>query len=55
MNTLDKIQKAFLWQNSTPKIKHETLSNGHKAEGFKNVDIPNKIIAPQCSWIKKTL
>ena len=53
INELEKIQKAFLWKNSTPKIKHETLCNDYKAGGLKNVDIPNKIIALQCSWIRR--
>ena len=53
INELEKIQKAFLWKNFTPKIKHETLCNGYKAGGgLKNVDIPNKIIALPCSWIR---
>ena len=42
---LKKTQKAFFWNNSSPKIKHETLC--------KNVDILSKIIALQCSWIIK--
>ena len=29
-----KIQKAFFWNNSSPKIKHETLCNDYKAEGL---------------------
>ena len=52
INELEKIQKAFLWKNFTPKIKHQTLCNGYKAGGLKNVDIPNKIIALPCSWIR---
>ena len=51
INELEKIQKAFLWKNYTPKIKHETLCNNYKAAGLKNVDIPNKTLALQCSWI----
>ena len=39
----------FLWNNSTPKIKHEALCNDCKAGGLKNINIPNKIIALQCS------
>ena len=31
INGLEKIQKAFLWKNSTFMIKHETLSNDYKA------------------------
>ena len=54
-NELEKIQMAFLWKNSTPKIKHETLCNDYKAGSLKCVDIPNKVIALQCSWIKRLL
>ena len=31
---LKKIQKVFFWNNSSPKIKHETLCNDYKAEGL---------------------
>ena len=44
-----KNTKVFFWNNSSPKKKHETLSNDYKAGGL----IPNKIIALQCSWIKR--
>ena len=53
MNELEKIQKAFLCNNSIPKIKHETLGNNYIAGGLKNVDISSKIIALQCSWIRR--
>ena len=53
VNKLEKVQKAFFWKNSSPKIKHETLCNKYKARGLKNVDSPNKIIAFQCSWIRR--
>ena len=33
--TLKKYRKAFLWKNSPPKIKHETLCNDYKAAGLK--------------------
>ena len=51
LNELEKIQ-VFLWKNSTPKIKHETLCNDCKDEGLKNVDIPNKIVALPCSGLE---
>ena len=50
MYELEKIQNTFLWNNSTPKIKHKPLCNDYKAWFLKNVDIPNKIILLQCSW-----
>ena len=52
VNKLERIQKAFLWKNSSPKIKHETLCNDYKGGGLKNIDILNKIIGLQCSWIR---
>ena len=39
VNELERIQKAFLWKNSSPKIKHETLCNDYKGGGLKNIDI----------------
>ena len=48
-NELEKIQKCILWENSTSKIKHDTLCNDFKHGWFKNVDIWKKIISLQCS------
>ena len=48
-----KIQKTFSEINSFPNIKHEPLCNNYKAGGLKNIDIPNKIIALQCFWIRR--
>ena len=50
---LKKIQKTFFWNNSSPKIKHKTLCNDYKDGGLKIVDILRKIIALQCSWIRR--
>ena len=50
---LEKIQKSFLRENSTSKIKHDTLCNDYKDGGLKNVDIRKKIIGLQCLWIKR--
>ena len=41
-----------LWQNSRPKIKHNTLSNTSEIDGLKNVDINLRGIL-QCFWVKK--
>ena len=38
----EKIQKSFLWENSTSKIKHDTLCNDYKYGRLKNVDIRKK-------------
>ena len=33
-------------------MKYETLCSNYKTGGLENVDIPNKIIALQCPWIR---
>ena len=36
---MQKIQKAFIWDNLTPKIKYETLRNSFEESSLKNVDM----------------
>ena len=48
---LEKIQKKFIWNNSTQKIKQEALRMDYKNGGLKNVDIRMKITSLHCSWI----
>ena len=50
---LKKYKRLFFWNKSSPKIKHETFCSDYKSGGLKNVNIPNKVIAPQCSWIRR--
>ena len=35
VNELKKIRKYFFWNNSSPKIKHETPCDDYKAGGLK--------------------
>ena len=49
---IENIQKNFLWNRSTPKIKHSTLCNSFATGGLTNVDINTKIASLQCTWIK---
>ena len=48
-----KMWKSFLWHDSSPKIKHETLTMGFKAGGLKSVDIHFKFVSLQCSLVEK--
>ena len=50
---LEKIQKSFLWKDSTLKIRHETTCKGCKDGGLKNFHISCKIISLQSSWIRR--
>ena len=52
VNELEKIYKAFLWKDSTPKIKHQTLFSDCKRGCLKDIDISNKMITLKCSWIR---
>ena len=48
-----RIQKAFIWNNLTPKIKDEILCNSFEEGDLKIVNIISKIACLQCSWIKR--
>ena len=48
-----KIQKNFIWQGNNAKIKPSALCNGYEKGGLKNIDLRNKIIIMQCSWVKR--
>ena len=50
---IENIQKNFLWNRSTPKIKHSTLCNSFATDDLTNVDINAKFASLQCSWIKR--
>ena len=47
---IENIWKNFLWNHSTPKIKHSTLCNSFAAVGLINVDTNTKIASLQYSW-----
>ena len=47
------MQKHFLWNQSTPKIKQSTLCNSFATGGLTNVDINTKIAGIQCPWVKR--
>ena len=52
-DALQQMQKDFLWNSSSPKVKHETICKDFQYGGLKNVDIKSKIISLQWSWVKK--
>ena len=50
---IGNIQKNFLWNRSTPKIKHSTLCISFAKGGLRNADINIKFVSLQCSCIKR--
>ena len=53
IKALETIQTSFLWNNSNPKIKHETLCKGYENGGLKNVDIGNKVNSLRSSCVRR--
>ena len=53
IHELKQIQKIFLWANTNPKIKHDTLCYKYKDGGSKNVDIVHKEVSLKCSWVRR--
>ena len=47
------IQSRFLWNPSTPKIKHSTLIGDYAEGGLKNVDINTKLKALKLTWVRR--
>ena len=50
---MQRIQNVFIWNNLTPKIRHEILCNFFEEVDLKNVDMNSKVASLQCSWIKR--
>ena len=52
INSIEKMQKEFLWNGKRPKIKHQNICSNYEMGGLKNADIKSKIKSLQCSWVK---
>ena len=50
---LERLQKIFLWNSGTVKIKHSTLINENKDGGIKNVDIETRLKATKLTWVRR--
>ena len=53
MDEIENIQKRFLSNPRTPKIKYSTLCNSFATDGLRKIDINTKIASLQCCWIKR--
>ena len=49
----ENIHGNFLWNQSTPKVKHSTLCDPFSTAGQTNPNINTRIASLQCSWIKR--
>ena len=53
--SLNLIQKKFIWSKKRPKIKHSTLIADYKDGGFKDIDIETKISSLKVKWVSRLL
>ena len=53
LNTLNTIQKDFIWDGKRAKIKHSTLISNYSEGGLCDIDIELKIKSLQLSWLKR--
>ena len=53
IDQLNTLPKTFIWNNKRQKIKHSTLIADYCEDGYKDVDIENKIAALKIKWVTK--
>ena len=49
LESLNSIQKKFIWSKEQPKIKHSTLIADFKDGGYKDID--TKILSLKVKWV----
>ena len=55
IESLNSIQKKFIWSKKRPKIKHSTLTADYKDGGYKDIDIETKISSLKVKWVSRLL
>ena len=55
IESLNSIQKKFIWSKKRPKIKHPTLIADYKNEGYKDIDIKTKTSSLKVKWVSRLL
>ena len=55
IESLNSIQKKFIWSKKQPKIKHSTLIADYKDGGYKDIDIETKILSLKVKWVSRLL
>ena len=55
IESLNSIQKKFIWSKKRPKIKHSRLIADYKDGGYKDIDIETKISSLKVKWVSRLL
>ena len=50
---LERLQKIFLWNSGTVKMKHSTLTNEYEDGGIENVDIEARLKATKLTCVRR--
>ena len=53
VNTLEKIQKDFIWKKDKPKIKHATKRADYIEGRYKDVHMNSKMTASKIIWKRR--
>ena len=55
LDELQRLQREFLWQGKSAKIKHSTMIGSYEKGGLKDVDLESKFQSLQIIWVRKIL
>ena len=55
IDDLQSLQKEFIWDCKTAKIKHSTLIGNYEERGLKDVDLPSELTSIKVIWLRKML
>ena len=55
IESLNSIQRKFIWSKKQPRIKHSTLIADYKDGGYKDIDIETKILSLKVKWVSRLL
>ena len=55
IESLNSIQKKFIWSKKQPRIKHSTLVADYKDGRYKDIDIDTKILSLKVKWVSRVL
>ena len=53
IDKIEELQKDFIWNGKTPKIKHSTLISDYSDGGLKDVDIKSKFKSLKLGWLRR--
>ena len=53
VDSIQPLQKDFVWNSKKPKIKHSTLKGHYSGGGLKDIDLTSNLESLKFSWIRR--